>query len=354
VPQTPAPFRCAVLGAAKHEYVVHGLAAHPRFEVAVVADDPGVPAATDERNARLAAAYGVPYLRDVERALSAAGVRVAIVCPEVARHVDLSVRAARAGKHIVQDKPLTTRREEADRLVAAVEAAGVRFLMWNRNEFPAVRHAREQIAAGAVGRPRAIHVDFYFAKDAGPPRGSPPGAAAAAAAAGWEGMGELTIEGIYPLAYVRALAGAEVRRVFARTATHFHQRNVERGVEDLATVTLDLEGGAVATLAIGRIGAASHHSDGEISLRVLGTAGALVAAEARPEAGVYYRGQPPDEARQRRLAVTYEYLLADGFARAIDEGGETALDARASRRIFATVEAALESARSGRPVDVRP
>jgi predicted dehydrogenase len=344
-----------VLGAVKHEYVVHGVAAHPRFQVAVVADDPGVAAGTHERNARLATAYGVPYLRDVERALADFDVQVAIVCPEVDRHVELSVRAARAGKHVIQDKPLTTRREDADRLVEAVERAGVRFLMWNRNDFPGVAHAREQIAAGAVGRPRAIHVDFYFAKDAGPPRGaSPAAAAAAAAAAGWEPMGELTIEGIYPLGYVRALAGAEVRRVFARTAAHFHQRNVDHGVEDLASVTLELEGGLLATLAIGRIGAASHHSDGEISLRVLGTAGALVAAEARPEAGVYYRGQPPGEARQRRLANRYEYVLAEDFARAIDTGGETAMDARASRRIFATVAAALESARSGQPVDVRP
>jgi predicted dehydrogenase len=179
-------------------------------------------------------------------------------------------------------------------------------------------------------------------------------AAAAAAAAGWEPMGELTVEGIYPLGYVRALAGAEVRRVFARTAAHFHQRNVDHGVEDLASVTLELEGGLLATLAIGRIGAASHHSDGEISLRVLGSAGALIAAEARPEVGVYYRGQPPGEARQRRLANHYEHVLAEDFARAIDAGGETALDARASRRIFATVAAALESARSGQPVDVRP
>ena len=352
-PRPPVPFRCAVLGVAKHDYVVHGVAAHPRFEVAVVADDPDAPPGTHLRNERVASAYGVPYVRDVEHALRDFDVQVAIVCPEVGRHVDLSVRAAGAGKHVIQDKPLTTRREEADRLVAAVERAGVRFLMWNRNEFPGVRHAREQIAAGAVGRPRAIHVDFYFAKDAGPPRGAASSdAAAVVAASGWEPMGELTIEGIYPLAYVRALAGAEVRRVFARTATHFHQRNVDHGVEDLASVTLELEGGAVATLAIGRIGEASHHSDGEISLRVLGSAGALVAAEARPEAGVYYRGQPPGEARQRRLANRYEHLLAGDFAQAIDSGGQTALDARASRRIFATVEAALESARSGQPVDV--
>ena len=74
--------------------------------------------------------------------------------------------------------------------------------------------------------------------------------------------------------------------------------------------------------------------------------------ESRPEVGIYYRDQPAREARQRRVASDYEFLLADNFARAIDEDGETILDARASRRIFATVEAALESCRTGRPVEV--
>ena len=40
------------------------------------------------------------------------------------------------------------------------------------------------------------------------------------------------------------------------------------------------------------------------------------------------------------------------FAQAIDTNGDTILDARASRAIFATVAAALESCRTGRPVEV--
>ena len=83
---------------------------------------------------------------------------------------------------------------------------------------------------------------------------------------------------------------------------------------------------------------------------VVGTAGALVVNEARPEVGIYYRDQPASEARQRRVASDYEFLLAENFARAIDEDGDTLLDVRASRRILATVEAALLSCRTGQPV----
>src|SRR5262249_49523443 len=152
---------------------------------------------------------------------------------------------------------------------------------------------------------------------------------------------------------IHMLTGAAVRRVFARSAPFFHQLYADNGVEDLATVTLEMDGGLVGSLAVGRIGAASHPSGGEIKLHVLGTEGALVVGEARPEVGVYYRGQPPKEARQRRVAGENDFLLAEDLARAIDRDGTTILDARASRAVFATVEAALESSRSGRPVEVR-
>jgi predicted dehydrogenase len=219
-----------------------------------------------------------------------------------------------------------------------------------------------------IGRPYAIHADFYFAKDAGPPKGTrqpgyPPldwrSHQIAAHVDGSDGglghtpLGELAIEGIYPLGYVRLLTGATVRRVFARRAACFHQLNADHGVEDLATVTLEMEGDLVGSLALGRIGAASHPSGGEIKLHVLGSAGALVVSEARPEVGIYYRNQPPREARQRRVAVDNDFLLAENLAQAIDHDGETILDAQAARAIFATVEAALESCRSGQPVDVR-
>ncbi len=360
-------FRCAVLSTVKHDYVARGLATHPRFKLVVVADDPQIPNWAHERNQQFADAHQIPYVRDVERALREFDVQVAIVSPEAERHVGLSVRAAALGMHIVQDKPLTTRPSEADRLVEAIERSGVKFLMWNRNFIPAVVQAREQIAAGTIGEPYAMHLDFYFAKDAGPPKGSrPPGyppvdwqaALIAAHVDGSDGgighdpMGELAIEGIYPLGYLRFLTGANVRRVFARSASHFHQLNADNGVEDLASVTLEMDNGLIASLAIGRIGAASHPSGGEIKLHVLGSEGALVVSESRPEVGVYYRGQPPKEFRQRRIANDNDFLLAENFAQAIDTGGETILDARASRSIYATVAAALESCRSSQPVEV--
>jgi predicted dehydrogenase len=360
-------FRAAVLSAVKHDYVARGMASHPRFELVVVADDPQVPDWAHERNQQFADTNGIPYVRDVERALREFNIDAAIVSPQAQRHCDLSIRAASAGKHVVQDKPLATRRFDAARLVEVIERTGVKFLMWNRNFLPALVHAKEQIDAGAIGRVCAVHVDFYFAKDAGPPKGSrqpgdPPIDWQAHQVAahidgsdgglGSEPMGELAIEGIYPLGYIRMLTSAAVRRVFARSTAHFHQLYADNGVEDLASVTLEMEGGVVGTVALGRIGAASHPSGGEIKLHVLGASGALVVSEARPEVGIYYRNQPPKEVRKRRVASENDFRLAEDFAQAIDQDGATIMDVRDSFGIFATCEAALESCRTGQPVAV--
>ena len=273
-------YRCAALSAVKHDYLPRAVHAHPAFEVVVVADDARVPGWAHERNAEFAAELGVPYVRDVAAALADYGVRVAVVSSEAERHCDLSVRAAEAGMHVVQDKPMSTTLAECDRLVAAVRNADVRFLLWNRNLLPALVQAQRELQRGAIGELRAIHVDFYFAKDAGPPKGSrkagfPPidwlarqleaHADGSDGGVGEAAMGELQIEGIYPLGYIHALTGSRVRSVFARTAAHFHQANADNDVDDLATVTLEMDSGVLGSLCIGRIGAATTLTSGRSS-----------------------------------------------------------------------------------------
>ena len=111
-------YRCAALSAVKHDYLPRAVHAHPCFEVVVVADDPQVPEWAHERNAGFAAELGVPYVRDVAAALADYGVQVAVVSSEAERHCDLSARAAGAGMHVIQDKPMSTTLAECDRLVA--------------------------------------------------------------------------------------------------------------------------------------------------------------------------------------------------------------------------------------------
>ena len=221
--------------------------------------------------------------------------------------------------------------------------------MWSRNTFPAIRQAKAVLAAGDLGEPYAVHVDFYFAKDAGALLGS---GEPEEIEVSWDGLGELTLEGIYPLAYLHELLGVTARRVFARTTAHFFQRHADRGVEDLGSVTLEMANGMVGSLCIGRIGEPSHPNIGELRLHILGMKGAFVVAEPRPEVAVYARGLKPGDYRQRRVGLDYERRLLDNFVAAVDTGADTMLTARDGRAIAATVLAAIESGRIGRPVEV--
>ncbi len=361
-------YRAIALSVVKHDYLPNAVAAHPRFDVVAVADDAACPDWVHQRNQLYADQLGIPYHKDPQVAFDTCGADVAVVSSEAERHCDLAMRAAHAGLHIIVDKPLSTTLAECDRLVEAVEKHRVRCLVWNRNYLPALLQVRDVVARGDIGALQAIHCDFYFSKDAGPPKGSrregdPPinwlERQLEAHADGSDGgvgvlpMGELQIEGIYPLAYMRMLTGGlAVERVFARTATHFHQANVDNEVDDLATVTLEMAGGVVGTLCLGRIGAAAHPDIGEIKLHLLGSEGRLVISEARPEVALHYREQPPLEFRHQRLAEENNFLLVEEFVRAL-EGGEDeglVLDARGARDICAIVNAAIESGRNGEVV----
>jgi predicted dehydrogenase len=361
-------FKVLALSLVKHSYIVRALIEHPRYELVAVADDSDQADWIHTRNQSYADEFNIPYLKNIEEAISTYDIDVAVVSSEIERHCELSVIAANYGVHVIQDKPMSMSVTECDRVVEAVKRNNVKFMMWNRNFLPAVLQAHNIIQSGDIGDVYAIHVDFYFAKDAGPAKGSrspddPPmdwlEALKAAHRDGSDGgvgkdaVGELAVEGIYPLAYINMLLGSGVKQVYAKTASHFHQLHADNSVDDLATVSLKMLNGASASICLGRIGAASHPDIGEIKLHILGSKGSLVISEARPEIAVYYRGQPSSEFKyQRTLAFENDYLLADNFSQAIDNDTKTILNAQTSRDIAITTAAALESASSGTLIDL--
>lgn len=351
-----------VLSVVKHDYIAEAFQTHPGFRIVGVADDATVPDWIHDRHEEFARRMNVPYIRNPDNAIASLQPDVAVVSSEAERHCELALRAVAAGLHIVIDKPLSTRLEDCDQIVAAVRSANVKSLVWNRNLLPSLLQARHVLEAGEIGDIRAAHCDFYFAKDAGPPKGTrrpgdPPidwllrqieaHADGSDGAVGKQPMGELQVEAIYPLAYLRMLTGRRVQRVFTRTTTHFHQAHSDNHVDDLATVTLEFTDGVIGSLCIGRIGVASHPELGDIRLHLTGTAGAIVVSEPRPEVAVYYRGQPAEEYRRRRLGNDGDFLLVEDFLTAIEHGGTTVLDVAAGREICAVVEACLRSAESG-------
>ena len=77
------------------------------------------------------------------------------ICTPGDSHRDIAVAAAEAGKHIFCEKPLANSLGEAQEMLAAAEAAGVKHMVnFNYRRVPAVQLAKQMIDEGAIGEIR--------------------------------------------------------------------------------------------------------------------------------------------------------------------------------------------------------
>jgi predicted dehydrogenase len=86
-------------------------------------------------------------------------VDAVVIATPVPTHRPLAESAARAGKHVLVEKPMTGTRKDADAMVATADAAGVRLAVVSQHRFRgAPMVARAAIAAGRIGPIRMIRV----------------------------------------------------------------------------------------------------------------------------------------------------------------------------------------------------
>jgi predicted dehydrogenase len=90
---------------------------------------------------------------DYEAFLRHPGLSIVTICAPSGLHAELGIRAARAGKHVLVEKPIETTLERADALIAACEAAGVKLGVIFQSRFlPAAQLLKQTIAEGRLGR----------------------------------------------------------------------------------------------------------------------------------------------------------------------------------------------------------
>jgi predicted dehydrogenase len=105
------------------------------------------------RGAAMAARYGMRYSPHPEDAFDDPNVQAVIVTCETHRHAEMAVAAAAAGKHILCQKPMALTLADCDRMIAAVESAGVKFMMaFQMRHDPSNQKIKQLIEEGAVGR----------------------------------------------------------------------------------------------------------------------------------------------------------------------------------------------------------
>jgi len=86
------------------------------------------------------------------------------ICTPNNLHAEIAIEAAKHGKAILCEKPLSMDTAEGEKMCAAVEAAGVPNTVWyNYRRIPAVTFAKQLIASGRLGR--VFHYRANFLQD---------------------------------------------------------------------------------------------------------------------------------------------------------------------------------------------
>ena len=84
------------------------------------------------------------------------------ICTGNVTHKPIAVAAARAGKHILCEKPLAMDAAEAREMLDAAEEAGVRHMVaFNYRRVPAIALARQLLAEGKIGQVRHFNAAYY-------------------------------------------------------------------------------------------------------------------------------------------------------------------------------------------------
>ena len=111
-----------------------------------------------------AAEFSIPTAYDSYDALLAdPAVDAVLITLPNSLHAPWTIKAARAGKHILCEKPLATTAQEARAMIAAAGEAGVVLMegFWIRFH-PQLPFIRETIAAGTIGEIRLIRAELTY------------------------------------------------------------------------------------------------------------------------------------------------------------------------------------------------
>jgi predicted dehydrogenase len=116
--------------------------------------------------ARLAEFYGIGTVvgyDGYDALLDGPGIDAVYIALPNHMHAEYAIRAARAGKHVMVEKPLAVSEDEALAMIAAARSAGV-FLMtaYRLHHEPGTVAVLEHIRANAIGRPLFFQSMFSF------------------------------------------------------------------------------------------------------------------------------------------------------------------------------------------------
>jgi D-xylose 1-dehydrogenase (NADP+, D-xylono-1,5-lactone-forming) len=258
-----------------------------------------------------------------------------------ALHAEWSIRAVRAGKHVLCEKPLAANSIEVRAMFSAAQEHGVHLV----EGFPyrAQPHAlklKELIGSGAIGRVHTVQAAFGFTvADANNIRLNRNLAG-----------GALLDAGTYPVSLVRMVSGERATRIHAAARWH------PSGVDQTIVAMLEHPSGLLAQICCSFSTGVHRHA-------VIGGSDGVIQT-------TFLNNPPPDGPAllQLKRGVSWEAVYeavevpscngflveAESFERLIRHGSEhwTGASPAESLDIAMTLDAIMESAHTGQPVSV--
>jgi predicted dehydrogenase len=224
-------------------------------------------------------------------------------------HAEPCIAAAKAGKHILCEKPLARTAAEAKSMLDAVTKAGVKHqVAFNYRFVPAIRQAYDLIHAGKLGRIyhfRAVYLQEWIM----PHYGTPMIWRLEKKRAGSGALGDL---GAHIIDLGRFLVG-EMKSVSAMTRTFITERPLGDGkgtgkvdVDDAFVAAVEFQNGAIGTLEASRFAAGRKNYQ---VMEINGEKGSIrFNLERMNEMEVFWVGEEPKESQG-----FHDVLVSEGY-----------------------------------------
>ncbi len=172
------PVKLAVIGAGRPNIATSNhlpaIAKTPSVKLVALCD-------IDEAGVREEAKkWNVQYYADIKELLENEEIELVDICTPDQFHCEHTILSARAGKHILCEKPMAISLEEADKMIDAVRSSGVKFMTGHQRRFTnKLTKMKSAIDEGKIGKPVFGRIafkgaffpyppnSFYYKKESG-------------------------------------------------------------------------------------------------------------------------------------------------------------------------------------------
>lgn len=306
-----------------------------------------------ERAREMAEKFGGTAYESEDALLNDPDIDAVSVCAANAYHASITIKALRAGKHVLCEKPMAITYEECEAMLAEAARAGKRLLI-GQNQRLAKAHttAKQILAGGILGDILTFRITFGHG---GPETWSiTPGAATWFFDKKQAAMGAMADLGIHKTDLIRYLLGRDVVRTTARLATLDKKGPDGRriGVDDNAICIYEMSGGVIGTMTASW----TYYGAEDNSTIIYGTKGFMRIYDDPVHSIVIKFKDGTKQMFDLEQIQTNDNQTASGvideFVAAVEGNRPSILDAGDVVKSMKAVFASIRSAEEGRTVEV--